>query len=558
MSRFTRSRQDVLRMANDYREIIDDLLRREIIKPSKSPYCARVVSVRKRNGALRLCIDLRPLNSRVIKQRYPFPLIEDCIARLGDKSVFTLLDLKDGFHHLKIYPEHTKYFAFATPDGQYEYLRLPFGFCEAPAEFQRRITQVLQPLSNEDKVIVYIDDILIPSKTIEDNLETLRQTLLILKSHGFELNMEKCSFLKKSIEYLGYVIASSGITLSQRHVDAIEKFRTPTRVVELQRFLGLTNYFRKFIPDYASIAKPLHNLLRKSVPYNFDIRCEQAFSQLKKRLMSFPVLQIYNPLFETQLHTDASSVAVAAILLQKQKSGLWGLVAYFSQVTNSAESRYHSFELEMLAVVKAVERFHLYLYGLRFTVVTDCHALVYAIDKANLNPRIARWTLRLQNYNFKIQHRAGTKMSHVDALSRISSITRYKSIDEELQYRQLTDPKIQAISNLLETSDHEEYTLIDGLVYKKGPDKPKFYVPEPMVGNLLRLYHDDQAHCSIEKTYQGLASNYWFPSMRNRIKEHVENCLVCMLANTSTNVREGELQTTFTPNVPFQVVHTAR
>jgi len=147
-------------------------------------------------------------------------------------------------------------------------------------------------------------------------------------------------------------------------------------------------------------------------------------------------------------------------------------------------------------------------------------------------------------------------MSHVDALSRVSSISPNKSIDEELLYRQLTDPQIQAISNLLETSDHEEYTLIEGLVYKKGPDKPKFYVPEPMVSNLLRLYHDDQAHCSIEKTFQGLASNYWFPSMRNRIKEYIGNCLVCMLANTSTNVREGELQTTFTPNIPFQVVHT--
>jgi len=225
------------------REIIDDLLRQEIIKPSKSPYCARVVPVRKRNGTLRLCIDLRPLNSRIVKQRYPFPLIEDCISRIGDKSVFTLLDLKDGFHHLKIYPEHTIYFAFATPDGQYEYLRLPFGFCEAPAEFQRRITQILQPLINVDKV-VYIDDILIPSKTVEDNLETLKQTLLILKNHGFELNFEKCNFLRKLIEYLGYVITPSGITLSQRHIDAIEKFRTPTRVVELQRFLGLTNYFR--------------------------------------------------------------------------------------------------------------------------------------------------------------------------------------------------------------------------------------------------------------------------------------------------------------------------
>jgi len=167
------------------REITDDLLERGIIKYSTSPYCSRVVPVRKKNGSLRLCVDLRPLNSRVVKQKYPFPLIEDCLARLSSKTVFTLLDLKDGFHHIKIHPDFTKYFAFATPDGQFEYLRLPFGFCEAPAEFQRRIVQILRPLIREDNVIVYIDDILIPSTSIEENLDTLEKFFCCLNDTNF-------------------------------------------------------------------------------------------------------------------------------------------------------------------------------------------------------------------------------------------------------------------------------------------------------------------------------------------------------------------------------------
>lgn len=138
---------------------------------------------KKKNGTLRLCVDLRPLNSRVIKQKYPFPIIEDCLARLSSKTIFTSLDLKDGFHHIKIHPDHTKYFAFATPDGQFEYLRLPFGYCEAPAEFQRRIIQIFQPLIRNDKVIVYIDDILIPSSTVEENLNVLKEVLLLLKRY---------------------------------------------------------------------------------------------------------------------------------------------------------------------------------------------------------------------------------------------------------------------------------------------------------------------------------------------------------------------------------------
>lgn len=163
------------------REITDNLLERGIIKPSSSAYCARVVPVRKKNGNMRLCVDLRPLNARVMKQKYPFPLIEDCLARLGNKKVFTLLDLRDGFHQIKVHPEYTKYFAFATPDGQFEYTRLPFGFCDSPAEFQRRIVQILQPFIRQDRVIVYIDDILIATDTVETNLETLKETMLLLK-----------------------------------------------------------------------------------------------------------------------------------------------------------------------------------------------------------------------------------------------------------------------------------------------------------------------------------------------------------------------------------------
>lgn len=152
------------------REIIDDLLKRGRIKPSTSPYCARIVPVRKKNGTMRLCVDLRPLNSRVVKQKFPFPLIEDCLARLGNKKVFTLLDLRDGFHQIKVDSSCTKFFAFATPDGQYEYTRLPFGFSESPAEFQKRLVAILLPLIREEEVIVYIDDIMIASETIDKNL----------------------------------------------------------------------------------------------------------------------------------------------------------------------------------------------------------------------------------------------------------------------------------------------------------------------------------------------------------------------------------------------------
>lgn len=171
------------------RDITDDLLKRNIIniiyiyiKYSTSPYCSRVVPIRKKNGSIRLCVDLRPLNSRIVQQWYPFSLIEDCLSRLGNKNVFSLLDLKDGFHNIKIYSEYTKYFAFATPDGQFEYVRLPFGYSKVPAEFQRRLIQILQSLIKEDKIIVYMDDILVPSISVKDNLSVLKMVMILLKN----------------------------------------------------------------------------------------------------------------------------------------------------------------------------------------------------------------------------------------------------------------------------------------------------------------------------------------------------------------------------------------
>lgn len=379
---------------------------------------------------------------------------------------------------------------------------------------------------------------------------------MCLKSYNFQLNFRKCLFLKITIEYLGYTISPSGITISERHTDAVRNFPVPINIQQTQRFIGLANYFRKFINNYALKAKPLHNLLKKSVSFEFDETCLRAFNTLKDELVSYPLLQLFDPHADKELHTDASSLALAAILFQKRESNPWAPIAYYSQATNSAESKYHSFELEMLAVLKAIERFHIYLYGQEFVVVTDCHALVYAVNKANLNPRISRWILRLQNYKFKVVHRPGARMAHVDALSRTVALVDKLSLEKELEYRQLQDPVLKIIAENLETSEtNDKYELHNGLIYRKGADKPRFAIPEAMVENIIRIYHDDMAHCGVEKTVQGILSNYWFRSIRKRVQNHVDNCLTCLMANAATNTREGEMQLVDHPQQPFQVVH---
>ncbi|KMQ85071.1 hypothetical protein RF55_16630 [Lasius niger] len=306
-----------------------------------------------------MCIDLRPLNQRIHPQKFRFPLIDDQLDQLHGKCVFTKLDLRDGFHQIKIYPEDTKYFAFATHKAQFEYTRVPFGYSEAPVEFQKRLFNILKELL-KDGILLYIDDILIPTATIEENLKVLKEVLFTLKRYKLKLNLAKCLFLKKKIEFLGYMVSADGITMSSRHIQAIIDFPQPKTVKEVQSYLRLTSYFRRFIRDYAVKAKPLAALTKKNAKFNFDKDCVDLFELLKKELTSAPVLHIYNPSAATELHTDASMHGFGAILLQKQKYSNWAPIAYFSKATTDTEKRYHSYELETLAIVKAIERFHVY------------------------------------------------------------------------------------------------------------------------------------------------------------------------------------------------------
>lgn len=201
-------------------------------------------------------------------------------------------------------------------------------------------------------------------------------------------------------------------------------------------------------------------------------------------------MRLYDPSLETELHTDASAAGVGDILLQKQKSGQWAPVAYFSKSTNKAETNYHSYELEMLAIVRAVERFHIYLYGLEFTAVTDCNAVEHAVKKAVLNPRIARWIMVLQDYKFKVVHRAGKRMPHVDALSRIVMAVGRLPLEREFEFKQLKDERICNIASELEYVGNDKFRLIDGLVYRKGDDRDRFIVPDSMIQSIIRVHHD--------------------------------------------------------------------
>jgi len=255
------------------------------------------------------------------------------------------------------------------------------------------------------------------------------------------------------------------------------------------------------------------------------------------------------------LHTDASGHGFGAMLLQKQTDGHLKPIAYFSKATTDVERNYHSFELETLAIVKAIERFHVYLQGINFTIVTDCNSLVLAMKKININPRIARWSLVLQNYRFELKHRSSDKMVHVDCLSRHIMVINNISVEDEIMYKQLMDPKLKEIASELEIKESKYFVLINGLLFRNYNDKELFVVPELMINNVIRLYHDDMGHVGVDKTIHGILNHYWFPCLKLRVRQYLDNCVKCLSHSITTGKMEGEMELVEVKAVPMHTVH---
>lgn len=540
------------------RQILDKLLSEQIIRPSDSPYAFPIVLTHKKNGESRLCVDYRDLNKITVRDNFPTPLIDDHLDRLRDKSYFSSLDLRDGFHHVKVVDESIKYTSFVTPLGQFEFLRMPFGLTNAPRVFQRYVNDIFRDLVRADKVLIYLDDILIATQSIDEHLEILSEVFNLARRHKLRFRLDKCSFLYREIVYLGYLINESGIRPSTVNVESVINFPIPRNTREVHRFVCLASYFRRFIKNFSIIAKPLYDLVRKNATFQFGPEQNRVFELLKKMLSTQPILAIYSPKLLTELHCDASASGFGAILLQKQNDGTMRPVSYFSRRTTNTEARYHSFELECLAAVYAIKRFHIYLSGIPFTIVTDCNSFRLTLSKQTVNPRIYRWAMLLQNYDFKIEHRPGERMSHVDALSRCNSVLvlEANTFEQTLSIRQDKDKEICEIRDKLEKTEDKFYELRDGLVYRKYKDKKLlFYVPKCMESNVIRTCHDCLGHLGVDKVIDNITKVYWFPNLREKVRDYISNCLKCIEFSPTSGKLEGYLHSIPKGKLPFQTVH---
>lgn len=323
------------------------------------------------------------------------PNIEDEIARLSGQMYFITLDMASGYYQVPISEGSKSLTSFVTPDGQYEFNRMPFGLANAPAVFQRMMNRVLGS-ARFTEATAYIDDVLIYGKNVEECLERLERVLILLDKANLTLNLSKCDFLKDKIMYLGYEISGAGVRPGDKKVQSVLDYPCPSNSHSVRQFLGLVGYFRKFIRSFAILAQPLNKLLKKDVEWVWGEEQNSAFITLKNRLVNRPILAIFDPNYETELHTDASMVGIGGILLQRRHGcDAFQPVAYYSRQTSPEERDFHSFELETLAVVCSLKKFRVYLLGQNFKIVTDCNALRSTFSKRDLIPRIARWWLLL-------------------------------------------------------------------------------------------------------------------------------------------------------------------
>lgn len=560
------------------RTMVDEMLEAGIIRESISEYASPIILVKKRDGGMRLCIDYRMLNSVTVKERYPMPIIEDEIARLSGQVCFVTLDLSSGYYQVPIAEECRHLTAFVTPDGHFEFNRMPFGLANAPAVFQRMMNRVLGS-ARFCKATAYIDDLLIYGQNTQECLSRLDEILQLIEKANLSLNLSKCSFLQSKIDYLGYEISAAGVRPGAKKIQCVLDFPKPQNVHNVRQFLGLVSYFRKFIKNFSHFAFPLSKLLKKNATWEWTDSQTEAFEALKTCLIQRPVLAIYDQAAETELHTDASKIGISGILLQKNpQSSLLHPVAYYSRQTSPEEKNFHSYELETLAVICSLKKFRVYLLGIDFKIVTDCSALRSTFIKRDLVPRIARWWLSLQEFNCTIEYKPGHKMSHADALSRnpvidsnletMSPLPLVLSISDEdwLLTLQLGDSELTRIRDVLMNDldaaglqyIRDNFILKDNRLYRYingNKDELRWVVPKGARWQLCKMNHDDIGHFGIEKTLERIKKSYWFPKMSQFVKKYVTACIECAYAKKNNSRTEGLLHPITKIEEPFHTLH---
>ncbi|UYV81543.1 hypothetical protein LAZ67_20001490, partial [Cordylochernes scorpioides] len=549
------------------KEQIQDMLQEGVIRESSSPWAFPVILVRKRDGNWRFCVDYRKLNSITVKDVYPIPRIDDVMDTLQGSRYFTAIDLRSGYWQVEIEEQDKKKTAFTTSHGLYEFNVMPFGLCNAPATFERIMDNVLKNIKWKF-CLCYLDDVVIYSPDFTTHLGRIEAVLKCFRESNLRLNGKKCRFGFEEIEILGHVTSKHGIKPADHNVKAIRDFPRPSKTKEIQSFIGLCSYYRKFIKNFSRIADPLFKLTRKDSPFIWSESQEEAFITLKSLLTNPPILSHFDPEAPTQIHTDASNIGLGATLVQTI-NGQEKVISYISRSLSKPERNYSTTEKECLALVWSMSKLRPYLYGRRFKVMTDHHALCWLRNLRDPTGRLARWALKIQEYDFEIIYKSGKKHLDADGLSR----GPLPEADFDDNYDSLffnpviedSDEYIENIKRCLGDTEGkrsivENFKEENGCLYKRNP-RPEgrawlLVVPRVRRRDILKEYHNHMicGHLGVTRTMHRLKDKYFWPSMLKDVVEYVRTCHLCQSRKGSNQLPAGLLHPIPAANYPFERV----
>uniref|UniRef100_A0A2N9GS05 RNA-directed DNA polymerase n=1 Tax=Fagus sylvatica TaxID=28930 RepID=A0A2N9GS05_FAGSY len=528
----------------ELKEQLQELLDKGFIRPSVSPWGAPVLFVKKKDGSMRLCIDYREINRVTVRNKYPLPRIDDLFDQLQGAQIFSKIDLRSGYHQLKIKPDDVPKTAFRTRYGHYEFLVMPFGLTNAPAAFMDLMNRVFKPFLDQF-VVVFIDDILIYSKSKEDHERHLRLVLQVLEEKKLYAKLKKCEFWLDSVAFLGHVISKDGISVDPKKVEAVVEWNRPNNVTEIRSFLGLAGYYRRFVEGFSHLAMPLTRLTQKGVKFEWSEECEQSFQELKRRLVSAPILTIPDGSGGLIIYSDASKKGLGCVLMQHGR-----VVAYASRQLKPYEQNYPTHDMELAAVVFALKIWRHYLYGVQCEIFTDHKSLKYIFTQKELNMRQRRWLELIKDYDLTIKYHPGKANVVADALSRKSTGNLAAMLTTQRQYTggfeevaQAGDPHLQKMKLMVESGAPSEFCIHEDGSLRFGN---RLCVPNDpdLKEEILSEAHNTgyTVHPGGTKMYRDLKGTFWWNNMKREIAGYVARCLVCQQVKIEHQRPGGLLQ----------------
>lgn len=558
-------------------EEVNRMLQLGVIERCNSAWNSPVCLVRK-PGKNRLCLDSRAVNAVTKKDAYPLPHIEGLLSRLEDTHYISSVDLKDAFWQIGLEKDSKEKTAFTIPNlGHFQFTRMPFGLCNA-AQTMSRLMDSIFPTTLRENVFVYLDDLLIVSKTLKEHFKLLREVAARLRMSNLSINVSKSHFCSKELKYLGYIVGGGQLKTDPEKVAAIVNFSLPKSQKQVRRFLGMTGWYRRFIPNYSQLAAPFTDSLKKSKKFFLSPEAVESFNKLKSHLTSAPILS--NPDFTLPfvVQCDASTSGVGGVLYQIDKHGNERVIYYHSKKLNSAQKNYSITELECLAALECVKKFRPFIELHDFKIVTDHASLKWLMGQKDLSGRLARWSLKLQCFKFEIEHRKGTENVVPDALSRSFSVdsivmnspaTECCFADFSLHDKAFTSIEYM---ELIKTSEENRDKLPDifcsgGYVFRKimtstdsliSKTNPwKLWIPHEMSETLIKQAHEptQASHGGISKTLKRLQELFYWPNMYLQVKSFVNSCEICKKTKAPNYITRPPMGKQIVMERPFQQLY---